>query len=133
MPKMFILSGLPGSGKSTKAKLLAATHRAIIVSTDEIRAELYGSAEIQGDPDVVFATARNQVRIALDRGWSVIIDSTNLRQEFRHQWVKIARARNVPYEIVKISTPLVVCLWRNALRERRVPLRVILKMWWNQD
>ena len=45
----YVMVGAPGSGKSTYAAKLAKEHNAIIISGDDIRAELYGSADIQGN------------------------------------------------------------------------------------
>jgi predicted kinase len=43
-----LLIGPPASGKSTLAAVLAERTGAIVLSTDAIRAELYGDASVQG-------------------------------------------------------------------------------------
>lgn len=54
-PKLFIMCGLSGSGKSTIAKDLAIKHNAEIVSSDAIREELFGSCQDQSDKKRMYA------------------------------------------------------------------------------
>ena len=44
MLKLIYMLGIPGSGKSYMAKKIAKQERAEIISTDEIRRELFGDA-----------------------------------------------------------------------------------------
>ena len=56
--------GAPGSGKSTYAARIAKRENAVIISGDQIRAELYGDANIQGEwmaPIIGQNTARTQL------------------------------------------------------------------------
>lgn len=54
MNDFYMMIGLPGSGKSTVAKSIASNTTAVIISSDEIRAELFGNAEIQENTGLVF-------------------------------------------------------------------------------
>ena len=47
MTTLYMMVGLPASGKSTYAKLLAEEVDGIIVSSDAIRKEWYGDENIQ--------------------------------------------------------------------------------------
>ena len=47
MPKLIMMVGVAGSGKSTVAMRYALTQSAIIYSSDAIRAELYGDENCQ--------------------------------------------------------------------------------------
>lgn len=80
-PKFIIMCGLPYSGKSSLAKEIAARENAIIFSSDKIREELYGSEDIQGDPQEVFGLIHKRIREAVKTERSVILDATNVRQK----------------------------------------------------
>ena len=54
MSKLFVMVGLPASGKSYEAKEIAKMELAYVVSSDAIRAELWGSEEVQGDNSFIF-------------------------------------------------------------------------------
>ena len=45
----YIMCGPQGGGKSSKAKEIADLENAVIIDGDEIKKELYGSAEVQGN------------------------------------------------------------------------------------
>jgi predicted kinase len=73
------LIGTPGSGKSTFAKLLSSLGNCEIISTDEIRQELYGDATIQGEWHTIEATVINRICTAFSLGKSVIYDASRKR------------------------------------------------------
>lgn len=57
MPKLIVPVGLPGSGKST----LAATYKdAVVISSDALRAELFGDAAAQYDEALLRGRAAEQ-------------------------------------------------------------------------
>ncbi len=125
MAKLYILVGLPGSGKSTFAKELDG---AVHISSDEIRACLYGSEEIQNDPSRVFAFMDSATRDCLEDGRDVIYDATSLTEAIRVKTIN--KFKDLASEIicVQMSTPLSECLRRNARRSRIVPEDKLLKM-----
>lgn len=122
--------GIPGSGKSTYAQ----RHRkewgndVTVVSTDRIRAELYGDPGIQGDNQEVFARAYQKAEAALRRGRSVYFDATNLTPAYR----LVLLYRLAPYAgrcvALYFRVPLEVCKRRNRRRARVVPEDVLERM-----
>lgn len=55
-PKLIITVGPPGSGKTTYAKKYIEEHPGTVhLSSDKIRAELWGNEAIQGDNNEVFS------------------------------------------------------------------------------
>lgn len=65
-PKLYIMVGLSGSGKSTIAKEIAETEEnTIIVSSDAIREELTGKVEDQSKNEEVFKIFHNRIRKGL--------------------------------------------------------------------
>lgn len=129
MADLYIMCGLPGSGKSTFAKELAEKENAIIVSTDSIRQEFYGNEEIQGDTEKVFKKAYIDILNNLNRNNNVIFDATNINFKSRIDIVK--RYKKYADKIICVfrATPYEVCLERNSKRDRKVPEQVIRRMY----
>jgi predicted kinase len=80
------LIGVPGSGKSTFAASIAKLGNYIIISTDEIRAALYGNAAIQGNWNEVENQAFLLIQQARTSGKNDgEVARHNLRQPIRNQ------------------------------------------------
>ncbi len=128
-PSLWIVSGIPGSGKSTwiSTFIATATSPIVIVSTDELRAELLGDATEQGANLKIFKIAHSRVRAALRAGKSVMFDATNLLKKHRSQVWRIGRACGARSIAVVLATPLSEALRRNQTRSRQVPEAVIAR------
>lgn len=128
MSKLIIMVGLPGSGKSTYTAKYETQNHTTIVSTDEIRRELYGNPETQGNGQDVFNEAYRRIEIALRAGDTVVFDATNLKA--RNRKYLCNRFRPIADTIVAecINTPVDECIVRDALRSRSVGYDVILRM-----
>ena len=78
-PKLYIMTGLSGSGKSTIAQKLAEENpNTVIVSSDAIREELTGKVEDQTENEEVFKIFHNRIRKNLENKKNVIADATNI-------------------------------------------------------
>lgn len=125
----YMTVGCPASGKSTWAEQYRDGFT--IVSSDAIRADLYGDESIQGNPVEVFELAKKNIVDALRQGKDVIFDATNMKYKNR---------MNIMHEVNKFSSeylikvceifvePIEILLERNANRERHVPEHVIRRM-----
>ena len=122
MNKVYVMVGLPGSGKSTVAKTLDGT----LISTDSIREELYGDENIQGDGRLVFSIAFCRAREALERGENVIFDATNVSRKARKGVLKATPGAE--HVAVFVNTPFEECVKRNRSRVRVVPNEVLERM-----
>lgn len=127
-PKLIILCGIPGSGKSTYAKDYIATNdNTIHLSSDGIRSELWGDESIQGNPAEVFALMQKRAIDALNDGKNVIYDCTSMTRKDRQGIIgvcpKLARI-----ECYIIWAPIETCIERDAARERTVGKEVIDRM-----
>ncbi len=128
MKKLFMLVGLPASGKSTCGKRLAESEDALIVSSDEIRKELLGNENDQTNNEDVFKEVENRIIKGLKER-NVIYDATNI--SFKRRMNFLQRIKNAEKIAIIIATPYDECIERNNKRERKVPEDVIKRMYYN--
>jgi streptomycin 6-kinase len=72
--RLFLMVGLPGAGKTTRAKELAAAHRALRLTPDEWMISLFGEPEVGGKRDVLEGQLIAVARRALQLGTNVVLD-----------------------------------------------------------
>ncbi len=116
-PRVVVLIGLPGAGKSHWLDTLGVNS----LSSDALRKLLADDETDQSIHPQVFETLRYLLRqrLALRRPVTYI-DATNLTPEERHPYIAIGRAYGCEVEAVFFETPLAVCLERNRqARPRR--------------
>ena len=92
-PILYIFSGLPGTGKSTLAKMLAKALKCTYVRIDTVEQGLRDLCHfnVQGEG------YRLSYRIAsnnLNLGISTIVDSCNPIRLTRNEWVEVAKSAN---------------------------------------
>ena len=121
MATLYIMVGLPGSGKSTKAKEIAKSTDAIIISLDSLREEIAGSRKNwHENPDIFNNTMSHSivniqnamVEWQLKNGKSVIIDSMNLQSRYITFFQKLSIKYGAKIELIKM-----ICDWE-TLKER---------------
>lgn len=99
-----------------------------VVSTDEIRRELFGNEEDQQNSDKVFETAFTRAATFLNIGYDVCFDATNTTEWGRKVLLRKVKLRSLT-EFRKVAilfmTPVEECKRRNESRQRVVPEDVI--------
>lgn len=130
-----LLIGQPASGKTTLAKALAplltapGEPPAQVLSTDAIRAEVFGDAAVQGPWVDIQQRLHQRIQECVAAGIPVIVDATHARRAWR---LAITQALPLPAPVEWIGwwlyTDLPTSLTWNAKRERAVPVPVIQEM-----
>lgn len=126
MNKLIFMLGISGSGKSRQANEIAKKEKAVIVSTDAIRKELFGDESRQKNTNHVFYEVYSRIEKALAEGRSVILDATNLDREKRIK--ALQKFHGVEKECYYLDVPYSICLQRNQNRKRKVENVVLEKM-----
>ena len=130
-PKMILMVGLPCSGKSTKSKELAEKYDATIFSSDELRIEMFGDVNDQTHNQELFVELHKRIKDCLISGKSAIYDACSIN--YKRRMAFLAELKNIPCEkiCVVMAIPFTVCKMRNKVRERKVPVHVIMRMYKN--
>ena len=139
MAELILMIGLPGSGKSTYVKNKYDYSRIFyknttILSSDEIRKQLYGDENDQTHNEEVFQYIKDTSVKKLEKGQRVIIDATNLTRKARQSITDYVDQKLSFYEygfikFIVVATPYYQCLENNRKRSRQVPENVIKRMY----
>lgn len=128
MSKCIMLIGLPSSGKSYwSKKYIQENPDTILVSSDSIRAEVFGDVNDQAHNGEVFNIVHKRVVAAIKNGKDVILDSTNLSRKRRINFIKSIPECEV--RAIVFAIPFEECCKRNTARERVVPQSAMERMY----
>lgn len=125
MTYLIVMVGIQGSGKSTKAKLLAEFYNAVVLSSDEIRKD-----NPSWDNNKVFVYLYDQMNKYLAEDKSVIIDATNTTLKSRQSIFNSLRVMPEVIAAYVMNTNYMKCVRRVKERndnpdEHHVPLDVV--------
>lgn len=133
--ELTVLIGLPASGKSTLAHQWVATSSCrLLISTDAIRADLFGDEAAQGSWLLIWREVERQLYQAVEQtragvACGAIYDATNAVRRHRRALVRLAIALGFTHLTgVWLDPPLEVCLAQNRQRQRQVPDGIIERM-----
>lgn len=104
---LILMQGLPGSGKSTKAKqIYQQTPHSVICSTDDFRYDERGEY-VHNHEDNGKVHGQNQQRVweFLCAHLTVIVDNTNTTQREAQPYIDMAKTLGCPIKIVKCEYP----------------------------
>ena len=109
-PTVFIMVGLPRSGKSTYTERYKGLKA--IVSADQLRYLVYGQRFWGSGEDMMWATRKIILTMLLEQGIDIVIDETNTTIARRKPIIELAKKHGYFVEAVVISTPKEVCIER---------------------
>ena len=127
--QLIVTVGLPRSGKSTWVDRFIDTDKEMnyqVICADDIRLGMGFQFDSKFEP-VVWTVHHFALRAALERGYSVIVDSCNTTVPGIRKYAQIAKEYDYQLVILRINTPLDTCLARNK-GDGAVPDNVIRRM-----
>ena len=130
---LYIMAGIPGSGKSTYAKevLLKNNPDWHYISRDKVRYQYVSDKNHYFDHEgEVYREFCNQIEMYLLRGETVIADATHLNKNSRQRLLNTIKVAPEKLYLICMTTPLEVSFARNAKREgiTRVPDEQMYRM-----
>lgn len=124
-PCLIFIYGFPAAGKTTLAHRLFDDFKknmAIeLISADEVRRELYGSPDRFGIPIEVYEAILSKMLKALKSGVTVIYDGTNLRKDYRMNYLDALQDVDCYKYIIRVNTTKERCIKNHESRGRNIP------------
>lgn len=129
--KLLILSGLPGSGKSTWAKQFVSENKDWVrVNRDDLR-NMRGDYWIPKQEDMITEMENACCLAAFSNGFNVLLDSTNLSKDRNrdryNKFKSVFTGLSVEYKT--FDTPIEECIKRDLKRANSVGEKVIRGMY----
>ena len=118
---MLLMVGLPGAGKTTRAKELAATQRALRLTPDEWMIPLFGDSMADGKRFVLEGRLISVALQALRLGTSVVLDYGLWGRDERSALRWLARSAGAACRVVYLPVDRDAQLGRIAYRQENMP------------
>ena len=117
---LFIMTvGVPGSGKSTYFKKMKDKANWVYISSDDIRAELFGSAQDQKHNQEVFQEMRKRSAEAIIQNKNIYYDVTNVIRKKRKNFLKdmknVAQGHSYSFKCILFAVAVKICKERNFI------------------
>jgi hypothetical protein len=122
LPRLLVFCGIPGSGKTTVANLVAAELQDVVhVQTDVVRSMIPGRNYANDESEFVYSACITLASEALMRGYDVILDGTFLREEYRREALRRLRGACDSHLVVFVHCDAMTAYQRNSSRGANVP------------
>ena len=118
---LFLVVGLPGAGKTTRAKALATKHRALRLTPDEWMILLFGDSMADGKRFVLEGRLISVALQVLRLGTSVVLDFGLWGRDERSALRWLARSAGTSCRVVYLPVDKAVQLARIAHRQATTP------------
>ena len=134
MPKLLVLRGLPGSGKTTYARDLVEKMGYVRVNKDDLRKMLHNGHHSQSKEEMVLEIRDSIVFSALYAGKNIVVDDTNIHPKHEKRLRQIAdmvsKTKKVSFKVMDefLKTPVEQCIENDLKRFDSVGEQVIRKM-----
>ena len=134
--RVFLMCGVPGSGKSTWARQRVGTYGGYHISRDEIRFAILderGGDYFDYENEVIrtFVARINELLDSDEQCVDIYVDATHLTDNSRNQIMRQLHLEDAYKIAVWMKVPLIVCIARNDERTGRakVPRKTIADMY----
>jgi predicted kinase len=115
---LILISGLPGSGKSTVARAYVARYGGTHINSDLVRGDLGLRGQYApGDKEKVYAAMLSKIRTVLAAGGVAVVDSTFYKKAIRAPFEAVAQDLGLP--VVRIQVRAEEALIRRRLQTPR--------------
>ena len=135
LKRVFLMCGVPGSGKSTWVRQRIGKYGGYHISRDEIRFALldkYGGDYFSHEGEVIqtFYNRINELLVDNEEHMDIYVDATHLTRSARMNVLNKLHLDNAYVIAVWFDIPLEICLYRNDQRDGRanVPKKTIEDM-----
>ena len=118
---LLLMVGLPGAGKTTRAKELAVVHRAVRLTPDEWMIALFDGTQPDGKRDVLEGLLVTVALQALRAGISVVLDFGLWSRDERSALRWLARSAGASAQVVYLPVDKDVQRARIAHRQATAP------------
>lgn len=103
-PKLVVVCGLPGVGKTTVAERVAERTDGRLLRTDVVRKERFPEPEYTAaETRTVYSALFERARETIDGGSTAVLDGTFREQSFRREARDLADGLEVPFELLKVE------------------------------
>lgn len=113
---IYILCGIPASGKSTFAKELSECCNAKLYCYDDLP-----NAHNPRQKDLIHAKMWTAIVDDLHNGFNVVCDDLHTKKQWRLNILNAISEVDCKKILVVMNTPLEICLYRNTNRQARLP------------
>lgn len=135
--QLYVLSGVPGAGKSTFIKSNGLEK--FTISSDRLREEIVGvKYNVEDDVIVkdlhssqdtrVFSVIKTMLESRMHEHLTTFLDLTSVDESTRSEYAKIASSFGMETTVLIFNEDIDECLRRNSARESRVPAAVIREL-----
>jgi predicted kinase len=115
--ELYLIVGLPGAGKTTRAKELAAAHRALRLTPDEWMITLYDGIQPDGKRDLLEGRLIALALQTLRLGTSVVLDFGLWSRDERSALRSLAAAAGTPCHVIYL--PVTAAVQRTRITHRQ--------------
>lgn len=124
-----MLKGLPGSGKSTKAKEIIGQGNWVRLNKDLLRKMLHFDKFTNINEKLTIDTEKHLARYFIGINVNVLVDDTNFGR-YEDAWSGLCKELGCKFEKIEIETDIEECVKRDSTRDEdeRVGKEVILNM-----